>query len=87
MKNYTQQSGDRKNNKTAFQDPVKINWVWIGLVILILGMTPFWPITGSIFGFPRWAVFAVLMSSLTSLFIAGVIIFIWKDPEQKNEKL
>jgi hypothetical protein len=84
LDNYAQQSENQKDEPVDFQDPAKKRWVWVGLLILILGMTPFWPITGTIWGFPGWVVFAVFMSFLTSLFIAGVILFVWKDPERKK---
>jgi preprotein translocase subunit SecF len=49
-------------------------------------MTPFWPITGTTLRYPSWVVFAVFMSFLTSIFIAIVILFVWKDSEDnKNE--
>jgi len=79
-----QHNDKQKSELAPFQDPAKKRWVWVGLLILILGMTPFWPITGTIWGLPGWVVFAVFMSFLTSLFIAGVILFVWKDPEHKK---
>jgi hypothetical protein len=75
---------NRENESGDFQDPAKKGWVWIGLIALILGMTPFWPITGTIWGYPKWVVFAVFMSFLTSVFIAAVILFVWKDSESKK---
>jgi hypothetical protein len=80
----TQCRENQENEPDSFQDPAKKSWVWMGLIVLILGMTPFWPITGDIWGYPRWVVFAVFMSFLTSVFIAAVILFVWKDSENKK---
>jgi len=48
-------------------------------------MVPVWPITGNWFGVPAWAVFAVLVSILTSLFTAFVIVRVWHDPDELGE--
>ncbi len=86
MDTTTQNKGNQEDDPSVFQDPAKKSWVWISLIALILGMTPFWPITGTIWGYPKWVVFAVFMSFLTSVFIAAVILFVWKDSERKKNK-
>jgi hypothetical protein len=70
----------------SFQDPAKKGWVWGSLIALFIGMTPFWPITGTMWGYPRWVIFAVFMSFLASVFIATVILFVWKDSESKKNE-
>ena len=34
---------------------------------------------------PAWAVFALLVSILTSLFVAFVILRVWQDPDDQGE--
>ena len=86
MEEIAKRDRKRENESNGFQDPAKKGWVWISLIALILGMTPFWPITGTIWGYPKWVVFAVFMSFLTSVFIAIVILFVWKDSESKKNE-
>jgi len=86
LEEITKRDRSRENEFDSFQDPAKKGWVWISLIVLILGMTPFWPITGTIWGYPKWVVFAVFVSFLTSVFIASVILFVWKDSENKRDE-
>ena len=69
----------------SFKDPIQNAWVRFGIIILFLAMVPVWPITGNWFGIPAWAVFAVLVSILTSLFTAFVIVRVWHDPDELGE--
>ena len=62
-----------------FSDPVTKPWVWAGFALLFAGLIPIWPITGNWWGIPAWAVFAVGVSALTSVFTAFVILRVWKD--------
>ena len=71
--------------KNSFKDPIRAPWVGIGILALFLGMTPIWPITGNWFGVPAWAVFALLVSILTSLFVAVVILRVWQDPDDQGD--
>ena len=71
-------------NKNNFVDPIRIPWVGTGIIILLVAMIPIWPITGSCFGVPAWAVFALFISILTSLFIAFVILRVWRDPDDEE---
>ncbi len=73
-------------SKNSFIDPVYIPWVGVVIFILLLAMIPIWPLTGSWFGVPAWAVFALLISVLTSLFIAYVILGVWQDPDDEGEQ-
>ena len=87
MENNVRQNEKQGAPISAFQDPAGKKWVWIILIILFLAMTPFWPIKGALFGLPAWAVVAVFMCFVTSLFIAAVILFVWKDDgNEKNTK-
>ena len=79
MRNFEEFDPKKGDNAKSFQDPAKKSWVWIGLSILVLGMTPFWPIDGKIFGYPKWIIFALSMGFLTSIFIMAVIFLVWKD--------
>ena len=72
------------NNKTSFVDPIHRPWVGVGLFILFLAMLPIWPFTGNWLGVPAWAAFALLISILTSFFIAYVILRVWQDPDDKG---
>ena len=71
--------------QNSFKDPIRNVWVRFGIFILFLAMLPVWPITGNWFGIPAWAVFAVLVSILTSLFTAFVIVQVWHDPDELGE--
>ena len=72
-------------NKNNFLDPIRIPWVGIGIIILLVAMIPIWPITGNWFGVPAWAVFELLINVLTSLFIAFVILRVWRDPDDEGK--
>mgnify|MGYP003967277593 CR=1 FL=1 len=72
-------------NKNNFVDPIRLPWVRFGIFILFLAIIPIWPISGNWVGIPAWAVFALLISILTSLFIAFVILRVWRDPEDDGE--
>ncbi len=71
--------------QNRFKDPIRVPWVGIGILVLFLAMAPIWPLTGSWFGVPAWAVFALLVSILASVFIAFVILQVWRDPEDEGE--
>ena len=71
--------------QNSFKDPSRVPWVGTGILALLLAMTPIWPITGNWFGVPAWAVFALLVSILTSLFVAVVILRVWQDPDDQGE--
>jgi fatty acid desaturase len=73
-------SHNRSKIGEGFTDPGRKPWVWLVLAILLAGMVPVWPVTGSLWGFPNWAVLAVFVSFLTSVFILYVILFVWHDP-------
>ena len=70
----------------GFSDPGRKPWVWLALICLLAGMIPVWPVSGSLWGFPSWAVLAVLVSLLASIFIFYVIMFVWRDPEENEEE-
>ena len=72
-------------NKTSFVDPIHCPWVGVGIFILFLAMLPVWPFTGNWLGVPAWAVFALLISILTSFFTAYVILRVWQDSDDKEE--
>tara|TARA_B100000470_G_scaffold194303_1_gene162669 strand:+ start:499 stop:732 length:234 start_codon:yes stop_codon:yes gene_type:complete len=71
--------------QNSFKDPIRVPWVGIGILALFLAMIPIWPITGNWFGVPAWAAFALLVSILTSLFVAVVILRVWQDPDDQGE--
>jgi hypothetical protein len=87
MSKETNESSSTNGSKHGhgFSDPGRKPWVWLVLTILIAGMIPIWPVTGRLWGFPSWAVLAVFVSFLTSIFILYVILFVWRDPGE-NEK-
>jgi len=87
MGRETNKSSSNNQSKTdnGFTDPGRKPWVWLVLAILLAGMIPVWPVTGSLWGIPSWAVLAVFVSFLTSVFILYVILFVWRDPGD-NEK-
>lgn len=72
-------------DQNSFKDPIRVPWVGTGILILFLAMAPIWPITGNWFGVPAWAVFAILVSVLTSCFINFVILRVWRDPGDEGE--
>ncbi|MZG54155.1 MAG: hypothetical protein F3743_00775 [Nitrospinae bacterium] len=72
-------------DQNSFKDPIRKPWVGFGIFILFLAMVPVWPITGNWFGIPAWAVFAVSVSILASLFTAFVIVRVWRDPDEMEE--
>ncbi len=79
------QQKDGATGADGFVDPGRKPWVWLALVCLLAGMVPVWPIAGSFWGVPGWAVFAVFVSLLASMFILYVVLFVWRDPEDGEE--
>jgi len=79
------QQEDGAETESGFTDPGRKPWVWLALVCLLAGMVPVWPISGSLWGIPGWAVFAVIVSVLASMFIMYVVLFVWRDPEDNEE--
>ena len=67
------------NDKQRFVDPGQVPWVWVVFAILFAGILPLWPVTGTWLGLPAWAVFAVVMSFMVSVFTAYVILRVWQD--------
>ena len=74
----------RSTSDEGFTDPGRKPWIWFVLAILLAGMIPVWPVTGSLWGFPNWVLLAVFFSFLTSVFILYVILFVWRDPGDDN---
>lgn len=68
------------NKEEKFIDPGRKPWVWIIFTLLFVGMLPLWPVKGTWLGLPAWAVLAIVMSFMTSLFTAYVILQVWQDP-------
>ena len=71
-------------NEKKFIDPGRKLWVWIVFALLFGGMLPLWPIPGAWFGLPAWAIFAVVMSFMVSLFTAYVILQVWQDSDDET---
>ncbi len=72
-------SGHSRSDLSPFKP-----WVWGAFALLFLGALPVWPIHGSLFGLPLWALMAVAMSAVLSLFTAWVALNLWKDPEEPS---
>lgn len=82
MKNETgdaEKLSENSRYELGFTDPVNKPWVWVGFGLLFAALIPIWPITGSWWGIPAWAVFAVATSAATSAFTAFVILRVWRD--------
>ncbi len=82
MNNETGDVGKLSENsrhELGFADPVNQPWVWVVFALLLVALIPIWPITGSWWGIPSWAVFAVAVSAVTSVFTAFVILRVWRD--------
>jgi len=73
-------------SKSSFVDPAHCPWVGVGILTLFLAMIPVWPFEGHWLGVPIWAWFALLVSIFTSCFIAYVILRVWQDPDNEEEK-
>jgi hypothetical protein len=76
----------KNKNESSFVDPIRKPWVGAGLFVLLITMLPIWPLQGNWWGIPSWSVFALLASFLTSVFIAFVILCVWKDPDEPAER-
>jgi fatty acid desaturase len=83
MKSKTPSAGESSASphEPEFSDPASKPWVWAGYALLFFALLPIWPIPGNWWGVPAWAVFAVLVSALTSVFTAFVILGVWKDSD------
>ena len=78
----TQEACKEPQCEKGFVDPGRKPWVWTVFIFLIAAMLPVWPVSGTLWGLPAWAVFAVFVSALTSAFIAYVVIFVWRDNDE-----
>jgi hypothetical protein len=70
----------------SFIDPIRDRRVQVGIVLLLVLLVPIWPLSGSLWGFPAWAVFAVFASLLTSGFISWVVLAVWRDPDNNTKE-
>ena len=70
-------------HKKRFEDPAHKLWVWVVFIVLLAAMPPVWPVSGTIFGIPTWAIGAVAVSCATSGFICYVIFKVWHDPNDE----
>ena len=74
----------KTGSKENFIDPGRKRWVWITYILLLSGMLPVWPVRGIWFGLPAWALLAVFMSLIVSVFTAYVILKVWQEPGDDN---
>jgi hypothetical protein len=70
---------------SSFVDPIRKPWVSAGLLALFFMLLPIWPVEGNWWGIPAWSVLALLVSLLTSVFTAFVILVVWQDPDESTE--
>lgn len=82
----TQEACKETQNEKGFVDPGRKLWVWVAFVFIIAGMLPVWPISGSLWGIPAWAAFAIFISAVASVFIAFVVLFVWRDPGEDDQE-
>jgi len=69
----------------SFIDPIRDRRVPVGFVLLLALLVPVWPLSGTLWGVPSWAVFSVFAGLLTSIFIAWVVLFVWRDSDKHSE--
>jgi hypothetical protein len=68
-------------SQAIFVDPIRKPLIGSVFALLFAALVPLWPIDGNWLGVPAWAVFALFMSVLLSVFTAYVLLRIWQDPE------
>ncbi|CAI2717208.1 hypothetical protein [Nitrospina watsonii] len=78
-------SSSQKPTSHTVSDALLPRWVWGVFLLLIVAMLPVWPLAGRWFGVPAWAAFALLVSVVTSGFIAWVTLFVWKNPDDDED--
>lgn len=78
-------SSSQKPTSHTASDARLPRWVWGVFLLLIVAMLPVWPLEGRWFGVPAWAAFALLVSVITSGFIAWVTLFAWKSLDDDED--
>lgn len=71
------------------KEPIRKKWIWIGLVLIVLGNVP-WYFSDSmvkpyIFGFPFWAAMILLFSVIMCAYLSFVCLTQWKIVEDEEE--
>ncbi|KKK39802.1 hypothetical protein WQ57_00440 [Mesobacillus campisalis] len=71
------------------KEPIQKKWIWIGLVIILLGNVP-WYFSDSmvepyIFGFPLWGFIILIFSVILSAYLSWICLTQWNLVEDEEE--
>ena len=76
----------------GIKEPIRKKWIWIGLVIIVLGNVP-WYFSDSmvepyIIGFPFWAFIILVFSVILCAYLSWICLTQWKivEDEEESEK-
>ncbi|MBM7716865.1 hypothetical protein MHB50_09025 [Siminovitchia sp. FSL H7-0308] len=80
--------------KVQIKEPIKKKWIWIVLVLILLGGVPWYLPTGSIepfiLGFPFWAFISAVFAIILSFYLSWLCLNEWhivEDIEEKEKEL
>ena len=75
--------------KREIKEPIRKKWIWIGLVLLILAIVPwYFPAAATepyILGFPLWAFISTAFSILLSAYLSWLCVSQWNIVEDEEE--
>nr|WP_263327267.1 hypothetical protein [Neobacillus sp. Marseille-Q6967] len=71
------------------KEPIRKKWIWIGLVLIVLGNVPWYFSKGFvepyILGFPFWAFIILVFSIILCAYLSWVCMTQWKIVEDEEE--
>ena len=76
-------------NKREIKEPIRKKWIWIGLILLLLAIVPwYFPAAATepyILGFPLWAFISTCFSILLSAYLSWLCVSQWNIVEDEEE--
>ncbi|PPA69029.1 hypothetical protein [Jeotgalibacillus proteolyticus] len=76
-------------SKDQTKEPIRKKWIWIGLVIIMLGIVPWYFPRGTevpiILGFPYWALISLFFSLLLCGYLSWLCVSQWNIVEDIEE--
>ncbi len=75
--------------KKEIKEPIRKKWIWIGLVIILLGNVPWYfseaMVEPFIFGFPFWGFIILVFSVILSAYLSWLCLTQWSIVEDEEE--
>ncbi|WP_046470072.1 hypothetical protein [Allosalinactinospora lopnorensis] len=84
---------ERQARQSRIREPIRTPWIWVAIVLLIVGGSPlFWP-TGTVepllFGIPSWILVSAACTALFALTVSWACLRCWniEEPEEERARL